>query len=52
MSFKTILVVNMFKLHVLKKAESRGEVCNSQSMGLVYTMQPSIDISSHWVFSE
>lgn len=35
MSFKTILVVNMFKLHVLKKAEGEGEVCNSQDTGLV-----------------
>lgn len=35
MSVKTILVVGMFKLHVLKKAESQGEVCNPQDVGLV-----------------
>lgn len=35
MYFKTIWVANMFKLHVLKKAEGEGEVCNSQDTGLV-----------------
>lgn len=29
------LVVDMFKLHVLKKAECEGEVCNAQDMELV-----------------
>lgn len=35
MSFKTILVVNTFKLPMLKKAEGQGEVCNSLDTGLV-----------------
>lgn len=35
MSSKTVLVVDVFKLHVLKKPESQGKVCNSQDKGLV-----------------